>query len=64
MNTILTLKALVYICLALYSVSLIINAVRKLRIYKIADYLLVIMLGLFLLINLILLGTELACGIS
>ncbi|HDN04406.1 MAG TPA: GAF domain-containing protein [Chloroflexi bacterium] len=59
MNGILTLKALFYICLALYSASLIFNAVRKLRIYKIADYLLVIMLGLFFLITLVLLGSEL-----
>jgi signal transduction histidine kinase len=59
MNTFLTLKALVYICLALYGVTLILNAIRKLRIYKIADYLLVIMLGLFFLITLILLGSEL-----
>lgn len=60
MNTILTVKALLYICLALYGATLIFNAVRKLRIYKIADYLLVIMLSLFLLITLILLGSELA----
>ncbi len=60
MDNILTLKALIYICLAVYCVSLIFNAVRKLRIYKIADYLLVILLGLFLLISLILLGTELS----
>ena len=58
MNTFLTVKALFYICLALYGATLIFNAVRKLRIYKIADYLLVIMLGLFFLITLVLLGSE------
>ena len=51
MTAILTVRALFYICLAIYSASMIINAVRKLRIYKIADYLLVIMLGLFFLIT-------------
>ena len=59
MTSILTVKALIYICIALYSASLIINALRKLRIYKIADYLLVIMLGLYFLITVILLGSEL-----
>ena len=59
MNTILTLKALIYICLVLYSASLIFNAIRKLRIYRIADYLLVVLLGLYFLITLILLGNEL-----
>lgn len=60
MDTILTLKALIYICLAVYSASLIFNAIRKLRIYKIADYLLVIVLGLYFLITMILLGSELS----
>lgn len=59
MNTILTIKALIYICLALYSASLIFNALLKLRIYKIADYLLVILLGLFFLNTIVLVGTEL-----
>jgi signal transduction histidine kinase len=59
MNGFLTLKALIYICLALYSASLIYNAVRKLRNYKIADHLLVILLGMFFLITVILLGAEL-----
>jgi len=59
MEAILTLKALIYICLAIYSASLIFNALRKLRIYKIADYLLVGMLGLFFLMTLVLLASEL-----
>lgn len=59
MNSTLTIPAIFYICLAVYSISLIINAVRKLRIYKIADHLLVFMLGLFLLITVILIGIEL-----
>lgn len=58
MTAVLTVRALFYICLAIYSASLIVNAVRKLRIYKIADYLLVVMLGLFLLITMILIGSE------
>ncbi|NQS90816.1 MAG: hypothetical protein HQ574_00270, partial [Chloroflexi bacterium] len=60
MNSILTLSAIFYICLGVYSVSLIITALRKLHIYKIADYLLVILLGLFFLILLILFGSELS----
>ena len=60
MNSILTLPALFYICIAIYSISLIINALRKLRVYKQADYLLVILHGLFLLITLLLFGTELS----
>jgi len=60
MNSILTLPALFYICIAIYSFSLIINALRKLRVYKQADYLLVILHGLFLLITLLLFGTELS----
>jgi signal transduction histidine kinase len=60
MDSILTVKALLYICLALYGASLIINALRKLRIYKVADYLLVVMLGLYFLITLVLLGSELS----
>ncbi len=59
MNFILTIPAVFYICLAAYSLSLTVNALRKLRIYKIADYLLVFMLGLFLLIVVILFGSEL-----
>lgn len=58
MTAILTVKALFYICLAVYGASLIFNAVRKLRIYKVADYLLVILLSLFFLITFILLGSE------
>ncbi len=58
MNSILTLPALFYICIAVYSISLIINALRKLRVYKQADYLLVILHGLFLLITLLLFGAE------
>lgn len=60
MNSILTVPAIFYICLAVYNLSLIINAIRKLRIYKIADYLLVFMLCLFLLITAILFGSELS----
>jgi signal transduction histidine kinase len=60
MNSILTLPALFYICIAVYSVSLIIDALRKLRVYKQADYLLVILHGLFFLITLVLFGTELS----
>jgi signal transduction histidine kinase len=60
MNSILTLPALFYICIAVYSVSLIINALRKLRVYKQADYLLVILHGLFFLITLVLFGAELS----
>ena len=60
MNSILTLPALFYICIAIYSISMIINALRKLRVYKQADYLLVILHGLFLLITLLLFGTELS----
>jgi signal transduction histidine kinase len=60
MNSILTIPAIFYICLAVYSLSLTVNALRKLRIYKIADYLLVFMLGLFLLITMILFGSELS----
>jgi hypothetical protein len=59
MISILTIPAVFYICLAAYSLSLTVNALRKLRIYKIADYLLVFMLGLFLLITVILFGSEL-----
>ena len=59
MNFTLTIPAIFYICLAGYSISLITNAIRKLRIYKIADYLLVFMLSLFLLITVILFGSEL-----
>ena len=60
MNSILTLPALFYICIAIYSISLIINALRKLRVYKQADYLLVILHGLFFLITLVLFGAELS----
>lgn len=60
MNSILTLPALFYICMAAYSISLIVNALRKLRVYKQADYLLVILHGLFLLITLALFGRELS----
>ena len=60
MNSILTLPALFYICIAVYSVSLIINAFRKLRVYKQADYLLVVLHGLFFLITLVLFGAELS----
>jgi signal transduction histidine kinase len=59
MNFILTLPALFYICLAAYSLSLVINALRKLRVYKVADHLLVILLTLFLFIILTLFGLEL-----
>jgi signal transduction histidine kinase len=58
MNFNLTLPALLYFCLAVYSLSLISNAVRKLRTYKIADYLLVLLLVLFFGINLVLIGSE------
>ena len=60
MDSILTLPALIYLCIAIYCISLIINALSKLRVYKIADYLLVIMLGLFLAILLVLFGSELS----
>ena len=60
MNSILTLPALFYICMAAYSISLVVNALRKLRVYKQADYLLVILHGLFLLITLVLFGRELS----
>jgi len=60
MNSILTLPALFYICMASYSISLVVNALRKLRVYKQADYLLVILHGLFLLITLMLFGRELS----
>ena len=59
MNFIPTLPALFYFCLAVYSISLIVNAIKKLRVYKIADYLLVILLALFLIITLVLIGSEL-----
>ncbi len=60
MNGILTLAALIDICLAVYGGFLLINALRKLRIYKKADYLLVILLTLFILIMVVLLGSELS----
>ena len=60
MKSILTLPALFYLCLAVYSVSMTIKALRKLRVYKMADYLLVILHGLFFLITLGLFGTELS----
>jgi signal transduction histidine kinase len=60
MNSMLTLPALFYICIGIYGLVLLINAVRKLRVYKMADYLLVFLLGLFLLITIILFGTELS----
>jgi signal transduction histidine kinase len=46
--------------MAAYSISLVVNALRKLRVYKQADYLLVILHGLFLLITLMLFGRELS----
>ncbi|MCD6425915.1 MAG: hypothetical protein J7L35_10490, partial [Anaerolineales bacterium] len=60
MNFILTLPAIFYICLAVYCISLTVNALRKLRVYKFADYLLVILLGLFLLMTVIQFGAELS----
>jgi signal transduction histidine kinase len=60
MNSILTLPALFYICIAVYCISLMINALRKLRVYKLADYLLVIVHILFLLITIVLFGAELS----
>ena len=60
MNSILTLPALIYLCTAIYCISLIVNALRKLRVYKLADYLLVFMLGLFLIILIVLIGRELS----
>ncbi|MFL7813185.1 MAG: ATP-binding protein [Anaerolineales bacterium] len=60
MNGILTLAALIYICLTLYGGFLLVNALRKLRIYKKADYLLVVLLTLYTLINIVLLGSELS----
>jgi len=59
MKFVLTLPALFYICLAVYSVTLVINAIRKLRVYKVADHLLVILLTLFFFIILTLFGLEL-----
>ncbi len=55
-----TLPALIYICLAAYGSFLIFQALRKLRIYKVADYLLVILLGLYTLITVIMIGLELS----
>jgi signal transduction histidine kinase len=60
MNSMLTLPALFYFCIGIYGLVLLVNAVRKLRVYKMADYLLVFLLGLFLLINIILFGNELS----
>ena len=60
MNSILILPALIYICTAIYCISLIINALRKLRVYKLADYLLVFLLSLFLVILVVLIGSELS----
>ncbi len=60
MNFTLTIPAILYICLASYCVSLIINAIQNLRVYKVADYLLVTMLGLFFLIMVILIGADLS----
>ncbi len=59
MKLILTLPALFYICLAFYCLRLIVNALKKLRVYKIADYLLIFLLGLFFLVILVLFGSEL-----
>lgn len=59
MNSFLTLPALYFFCLAVYSFSLIINAFKKLRAYKIADYLLVMLLILFFIVTLVLIGSEL-----
>ncbi len=60
MNSVLTIPAIFYICLAVYSLSQTVNAFRKLRIYKLADYLLVFMLSLNLLILVILFGFEIS----
>jgi len=60
MKGILTLAALIYLCLAAYGVFLLVNAFKKLRIYKKADYLLVVLLTLFTLLTIILLGSELS----
>jgi len=60
MKGILTLAALIYLCLAAYGVFLLVNAFKKLRIYKKADYLLVVLLTLFAIITIILLGSELS----
>ena len=60
MNFILTIPAIYYICLAVYCLSLMITALRKLRVYKFADYLLVFLLGLFLLITVVQFGAELS----
>ena len=60
----LTLPALFYLCIGIYGLVLLINAVRKLRVYKMADYLLVFLLGLFLIINIILFGNELSWWIG
>ncbi len=59
MNFILTLPALFYFCLAIYSISLLVNAIKQLRSYKIADYLLVSLLVLFFIVTLVLIGFEL-----
>ena len=59
MKTTLTIHAVFYFCLAVYTVSLFVNALRKLRIYKFADYLLVGILSLFFIMMLIQGGYEL-----
>lgn len=55
----LTIPALLYLVTGLFVFSVLVNAVRKLRVYKLADYLLVIYLGVLFLINLALFGGEL-----
>jgi signal transduction histidine kinase len=59
MESILTLPALIIICLAVYDISLTINAIKKLRAYKQADYLLIFLLGMFFIVLLALFGAEL-----
>ncbi len=55
----LTISSLLFLITAVFALSLMINAVRNLRVYKFTDYLLVIFSGLFFLLTGIFGGREL-----
>ncbi len=55
----LTISSLLFLIMGVFALSLLINALRNLRVYKFADYLLVIFSGLFFLLTGILGGGEL-----
>ncbi|MFO7944050.1 MAG: GAF domain-containing sensor histidine kinase [Anaerolineales bacterium] len=59
MNTSMTLPALFYLLIALFYFVTMLGALRKLRIYKIADYLLVFFLLVSFLISMLLFSQEL-----